>query len=273
MCLTSPRASTRKIHPKWGPRKSHEKATKRTRKHLNFAWPMCQQRVQWAGLEPEATSLTMQGFRLPPCRFNCSVVVVAIPWNNCTNTQRLGVAEEIRQSVRDILREKIARKNAFLSAEIWTWKREKKKCQTIFPGFWWCSVCRVSFSKSHNRQPVFFSAWHQSESLLSWLCSQHVTPACQQNVLDQKKAKPSKEFWCCLLGRAPFTKTTVNKFKKIWWRGSAPGVGNTNTVFPPFFFPHPFSFFCPVRPTLPQPIFLPKIPSFSDLGSTLSGRE
>ena len=33
-----------------------------------------------------------------------------------------------------------------------------------------------------------------------------------------------------------------------------------------------FSFFCPVRPTLPQAIFLPKIPPFWDLRSTLSCR-
>ena len=41
---------------------------------------------------------------------------------------------------------------------------------------------------------------------------------------------------------------------------------------PPFFV-HLFSFFCPVRPTLPHAIFFPKIPSFWDLRSTLSRRE
>ena len=34
-----------------------------------------------------------------------------------------------------------------------------------------------------------------------------------------------------------------------------------------------FSFFCPVRPTLPHAIFSPRIPSFWDLTSTLSRRE
>ena len=42
--------------------------------------------------------------------------------------------------------------------------------------------------------------------------------------------------------------------------------------FPPFFV-HPFSFFCLVHPTLPQAIFFPKISSFWDLKSSLSGRE
>ena len=73
----------------------------------------------WNYIEPEATSLTMQGFISPPCRFSCPIVVVAIAWNNCANTQRLGVAEKSRRPVRDFLREKFAKKNAFLSAEIW----------------------------------------------------------------------------------------------------------------------------------------------------------
>ena len=34
-----------------------------------------------------------------------------------------------------------------------------------------------------------------------------------------------------------------------------------------------FSFFCPVRPSLPQAIFFPKILPFWDLGPTLSRRE
>ena len=43
--------------------------------------------------------------------------------------------------------------------------------------------------------------------------------------------------------------------------------------YPPFFV-HPFFlFFCPVRPTLLQAIFFPKIPSFWDLRSALSRRE
>ena len=49
----------------------------------------------------------------------CPIAVVAIAWHNCTNTQRLGVAEKSRWPVRDFLREKFAKKNAFLSAEIW----------------------------------------------------------------------------------------------------------------------------------------------------------
>ena len=73
-----------------------------------------------------------------------------------------------------------------------------------------------------SHQAMLFSARHQS--LLSWLCSQHVTSVCQQNMLCQKAAKPSKEFKWCLLGRAPFTKTTVKKSKKISWRGSTAGV-------------------------------------------------
>ena len=75
--------------------------------------------VGWNCIKPEATSLTMQGFMSPPCRFSCPIAVVAIAWNNCANTQRLGVAEKNRRPVRDFLREKFAKKNAFLSAEIW----------------------------------------------------------------------------------------------------------------------------------------------------------
>ena len=112
--------------------------------------------VGWNCIEPEATSLTMQGFMSPPCRFSSPIAMVPIAWNNCTNTQRLGVAEKSRRPVRDFLREKFAKKNAFLSAEIWVLKREKKS-QTIFSDFWSWSVCRVSFSKSHTRRR-FFSA-------------------------------------------------------------------------------------------------------------------
>ena len=61
-------------------------------------------------IEPEATSLTMQGFMSPPCRFSCPIAVVPIAWNNCANTQRLGVAEKSRRPVRDFLREKFAKK-------------------------------------------------------------------------------------------------------------------------------------------------------------------
>ena len=141
--------------------------------------------VGWNCIEPEATSLTMQGFMSLPRRFSCPIAVVAIAWNNCANTQRLGVAEKSWRPVRDFLREKFAKKNAFLSAEIWVWKREKKS-QTIFSNFWSWSVCRVSFSKSHTRRH-FFSAWQQS--LLSWLCSQHVTPACSTKCALWKSSK------------------------------------------------------------------------------------
>ena len=68
-----------------------------------------------------------------------------------------------------------------------------------------------SFSQNLTPGDVFFSL---QQSLLSWLCSQNVSPACQQNVLCEKAAKPSKEFWWCLLGMAPFAKTTVKKWKK-----------------------------------------------------------
>ena len=53
-----------------------------------------------------------------------------------------------------------------------------------------------------------------SSPALSWLCSQHVKPACQQNVLCPKAAKPSRKFWWCLLGRAPFTQTILKISKK-----------------------------------------------------------
>ena len=66
--------------------------------------------VGWNCIEPEAMSLTMQGFMSPPCRFSCPIAVVAIAWNNCADTQRLGVAEKCRRPVRDFLREKFAKK-------------------------------------------------------------------------------------------------------------------------------------------------------------------
>ena len=119
--------------------------------------------VGWNCIEPQVASLTMQGFASRPCRFSCPIAVVAIPWNNCTNTRWLGVAEKIGRPVRDFVREKFARKNAFLSAEIWVWKREKKS-QTIFSDFWSWSDGRVSFSKSHTRQPFF-----QLDASLYWV--------------------------------------------------------------------------------------------------------
>ena len=154
--------------------------------------------VGWNCIEPEATSLTMQGFMSPPCRFSCPIAVVAIAWNNCANTQRLGVAEKSRRPVRDFLREKFAKKNAFLSAEIWVWKREKKS-QTIFSDFWSWSVCRVSFSKSHTSRCFF-----QLDSSLCWvgyalrMCPQLVNRMCS---VKKQQSPPTSSGGACLAGR------------------------------------------------------------------------
>ena len=66
--------------------------------------------VGWNCIEPEATFLTMQGFMSPPCRFSCPIAVVAIAWNNCTNTQRLGAAEKSRRPVRDFCEKHLRKK-------------------------------------------------------------------------------------------------------------------------------------------------------------------
>ena len=66
--------------------------------------------VGWNCIQAEATSLTMEGFASQSCRFSCPIAVVAIPWNNCANTQRLGVAERIRQPVRDFFVRKMCDK-------------------------------------------------------------------------------------------------------------------------------------------------------------------
>ena len=121
-----------------------------------------------------------------------------------------GSRKKIDGQCEIFLREKFAKKNAFLSAEIWVWKRGKNLrpfSQIFGPG----PLAGVSFSKSHTSR-CSFSAWQQS--LLRWLCSQNVSPACQQNVLCEKAAKPSKEFWWCLVGRAPFLKNNREKIEK-----------------------------------------------------------
>ena len=51
-----------------------------------------------------------------------------------------------------------------------------------------------------SHQATFSSAWQQS--LLRWLCSQNVSPACQQNVLCEKQQSPPKSSGgACLAGR------------------------------------------------------------------------
>ena len=133
--------------------------------------------VGWNCIKPEATSLTMQGFMSPPRRFSCPIAVVAIAWNNCANTQRLGGAEKSWRPVRDFLREKFAKKNAFLSAEIWVWKREKKS-QTIFSDFWSWSVCMASFSKSHTRRRFFSSTAVSVELAMLPACDPSLSNKC-----------------------------------------------------------------------------------------------
>ena len=88
-----------------------------------------QDSVGWNCLEPEVTSLTMQGFTLPPCRFSCPAAVVAIAWNNCANTQWLQwrggspppppPPRTKLDSQCKISCENICEKNAFLSADTW----------------------------------------------------------------------------------------------------------------------------------------------------------
>ena len=155
----------------------------------------------WNCIEPEATSLTMQGLMSPPCRFSCPIAVVPIAWNNCANTQRLGVAEKSRRPVQDFLREKFAKKMpSFLQKYGFENARKNLRpfSQIFGPG-------PFAGSLSQNLTPcdVFFSL---QQSLLSWLCSQNVSPACQHNVLCEKAAKPSKEFWWCRLAWRPSRK-------------------------------------------------------------------
>ena len=112
--------------------------------------------VGWNCIEPEATSLTMQGFMSPPCRFSCPIAVDAIAWNNCANTQRLGVTEKSRRPVRDFLQEKFAKTNAFLFRRNMGLQTREKISDHLLRFLVLVRLQRLFLKISH--QPMLFSA-------------------------------------------------------------------------------------------------------------------
>ena len=186
---------------------------------LSFAWSMCQHlRVQWAGFASNRKQCLWQCRGL---RRHLAGSAVPLLWlqslgKTAQTPKWLEAAEKIRQPVRDFLREKLAREKNRLFRKNMGLKTQEKS-QTIFLDFWPWSVCRVFFSKSHTRRRFF-------QLDMSWRCSQHVTPACQQKGLCHKAAKPSKSSAGAYFAGHPLRKQPWKENKKISWRGSAPGV-------------------------------------------------
>ena len=147
-------------------------------------------------------SLTMQGFTSPPCRFSCPIALVAFPWNNCANTQRLGVAEKFDSQCEKNLREKtpsFPQKYGFENAR----KNLRQFSQIFGPG-----PLAGSLSQIFTQGDIFFSLTPVSVELA-------MRPACDCSLSTKcSLSKSSKTLQGVLVvpaGRAPFTKTTVKK--------------------------------------------------------------
>ena len=196
-----------------GPLRQSRQNEKKTEKYLFFHlkisefWVLnvpTESAVGWNCIEPEATSLTMQGFTSLPCRFSCPIALVAIPWNNCANTQRLGVAEKIGRPVRDFFARKIGKKNlpfrrnGFENAK----KNLRPFSQILVP------VRLQGLFLKISRQATSFSLTAVSVELA-------MLPACDPrlstNCVLSKSSKALQRVLLVLLGRAPFTKTTAKK--------------------------------------------------------------
>ena len=88
----------------------------------------------------------------------------------------------------------------------------RKKSQTIFSGFRFWSVCKVSFLKAHTRKRFFFLSLTAVSVEVAILppCAPFLSTKCAIS----KATRSSRVFGLGLLGRAPFTKRTVKKTKK-----------------------------------------------------------
>ena len=106
----------------------------------------------------------------------------------------------------EIFGEKNWRQNAFLAAKKKSGFESARKNLRPFSQILVLVRLQGLFLKGSHQATVFFSLTAVSVELA-------MLPGCDprlsKNALCQQAARPSKEFWWCLLGRAPFTKTTL----------------------------------------------------------------
>ena len=130
--------------------------------------------VGWNCVKLEATSLTMQRCTSPPCKFSCPTAVVAIPWNKCTNTQRLGVAKKIDSQCEIFCKKHCEKKRLHFRRNMGLKTRENLNLFYIFQTF------GPGPSESHTMRR-FFSLTPVSVELA-------VLPACDPSLSANQKS-------------------------------------------------------------------------------------
>ena len=175
--------------------------------------------VGWNCIEPEATSLTIQGFTSPPCKFSCPIAVVAIPWGKLRKHPTAGGSRKNSTASARCFARNISKKMPSFSHK-YGFENARKNLrpfsQIFGPG-------PIAGSLSQNLAPgaVFFSLTVASVELA-------MLPACDPGLSTEcALSEISKVLQRVLV--VPAWQGTLHK-KKPWkkknisWRGPAPGV-------------------------------------------------
>ena len=194
----------------------------------------------WNCVEPEATSLTTQGFTLQPCRFSCPIAVVALPWNNCANTQRLGEAEKL-DSQCEIFCEKNfrGRKLAFRRH---MGLKARKKSQTISqifgPGPLQSLFLKISHQvicECHSKGEVVIPLSVKASWLtcvLSLLPHKVLVMHWSTNQVRLQEGDKQKKIVCVSKRRKKVATTTPAKIMDEVWTMLVPGWGRDSFLVP-----------------------------------------